>query len=151
MNSDNPSPELENLSNPRELFNEVHDKFQPKGKIEIILSLGECEKRFRDLDREVDISGTTLSKRLDEMLEEQIVDKKVGSDTYMGDQTESYVLTPRGEFYFDCFQKYDLRDKWMDLRLARKSYSMARDKVEKAVVEEIIDEENLDVPMDLLK
>lgn len=89
------------------------DVIGSKWKLIIINDLQNGEKRFNELKRSTDASSRTLSRVLDELIEEDIVSKRVEDEAPVASY---YSLTEKGIDLFPVLEMIDeWGSKWLDL------------------------------------
>ena len=97
-----------------------------KGMVTILLALGGFRDRFSEISGVVDISESTLSKRLSEGIEQNLWYKEYIDEGEERDWVK-YALTEKGKIYYDIAEEQDLPEAWSDLRGAEFQYKVKKD------------------------
>ena len=97
-----------------------------KGMVKILLALGGFRDRFSEISGVVDISESTLSKRLSEGIEQDLWYKEYIDEGEERDWVK-YALTEKGKIYYNTAEEQDLPEAWSELRGAEFQYEIKKD------------------------
>lgn len=109
---------------------DVTQTIRKSGAEEIITSLNE-PKRFSDIMRELGLAPSTLSRRLKEFLDKELVEIIYDSK----ERAEKYKLTSKGETYFKVMQ--DLHRGYEDVLAEKLSPEKRFEEKIEAIIEEL--------------
>lgn len=90
---------------------EAHEDLDKKGTIEILIEMGCYRHRFSELHEVVDISASTLAKRLEEGIEDGLWKIKIEEQNM-----NVYNLTERGNRYFEMAEEVGLIEELREYR-----------------------------------
>lgn len=101
----------------------VFDVLEGKGIIQIILEIGVGSAKFDDIEENVVVSSSTVSKRLKEGTQAHIFDIKYRTTDY-GTQ-KRYVLTGFGKQIHEIIQETDINTMVREYQRAKQKYELA--------------------------
>jgi DNA-binding HxlR family transcriptional regulator len=102
----------------------LEHEFGDKGMLGILIALGGYQNRFSEIAGFVNISQSTLSKRLKEGIERDLWHKEHIDEGEARDWIK-YSLTEKGEVYYSVAEENNLPDAKENLDIAEFRYNLA--------------------------